>query len=419
MQNIRLLLVTILLLSGSILHAQNKEIVLTYISTYREIAIAEMQRSGVPASIKLAQGIHETLAGTSDLVVRSNNHFGIKCKSSWKGESVSHDDDARGECFRKYDSPSDSYKDHSDFLKANQRYAFLFELDPLDYEGWAKGLKKAGYATNPKYPQIIIKLIEDYHLQDYTLIAMGKKNPEELLMANTTIDGEDNTAGPAAITNPEVTAETMVVESATQANWPEGEFKINDTRVVYAKQGTSCLSIAREYNVSLKRLFEFNDMEETETIEKDQLIYLQRKRKTGDNEFHMVKPGETLYDIAQQEGIRMNMLLEYNQLAEDMTPAIGSQLYLKSKAPARPILAKEEVAGNNAIVFAKNDNSTVKNNPVQTSSRGELIRHKVQPRETLYAISKKYNVKIDDIVQWNQLRTHTLKTGQQLKIYKQ
>src|SRR5689334_3011252 len=174
MQNIRLLFLFTFLAAGIAGRTQGNETVLQYIDTYKAIAVAEEQRSGVPASITLAQGIHETMAGTSDLVLQSNNHFGIKCKAGWTGESVSHDDDRKGECFRKYDDPKDSYRDHSDFLKTGQRYAFLFELDPLDYQKWAYGLKKAGYATNPKYPQILIKLIEDYHLQDFTLIAMGK-----------------------------------------------------------------------------------------------------------------------------------------------------------------------------------------------------------------------------------------------------
>ncbi len=150
-----------------------------YINTYKLLAIAEMQRSGVPASIILAQGIHETSAGTSDLVIASNNHFGIKCKASWTGQVVYHDDDARGECFRSYATAADSYRDHSDYLSQSPRYAFLFKLNPEDYESWAYGLKKAGYATNVKYSQILIKLIRDYDLQKYSLIALGKLPPEE------------------------------------------------------------------------------------------------------------------------------------------------------------------------------------------------------------------------------------------------
>ena len=191
MQNAKTLLAIILLFVGFVSRSQDQAIILNYINTYRNAAITEMQRTGVPASIKLAQGIHETLAGTSDLVLKSNNHFGIKCKDTWRGESVSHDDDARGECFRKYKSPMDSYRDHSDFLRGSTRYASLFNLDPLNYSGWAYGLKKAGYATNPRYPQVIIKLIEDYHLQDYTLIALGKKQPTEEVFAKVENDKKE------------------------------------------------------------------------------------------------------------------------------------------------------------------------------------------------------------------------------------
>src|SRR5436190_8356201 len=174
MQNTKKLLAIIFLFMGFVSRGQDQAIILNYINTYKNVAIAEMQRSGIPASITLAQGIHETLAGTSDLVIKSNNHFGIKCKDNWTGQSVSHDDDARGECFRKYAAPEESYRDHSDFLKTRSNYASLFNLDPMNYEAWAYGLKNAGYATNPKYAQILIKLIQNYHLQDYTLIALGK-----------------------------------------------------------------------------------------------------------------------------------------------------------------------------------------------------------------------------------------------------
>lgn len=153
--------------------SQQTEIIKSYIETYKDLAIAEMQRTGVPASITLAQGIHETMAGTSDLVISSNNHFGIKCKTGWSGPSVRHDDDLRAECFRKYETPEESYKDHSDFLKTGPRYAFLFSLEPTDYVGWAVGLKRAGYATSPVYSQVLIKLIKDYDLQRYSYEALG------------------------------------------------------------------------------------------------------------------------------------------------------------------------------------------------------------------------------------------------------
>lgn len=163
----------ILMLLPGISFSQQTEIIKSYIETYKNLAISEMQRSGVPASITLAQGIHETMAGTSDLVLSSNNHFGIKCKTGWSGPSVNHDDDLRAECFRKYETPAESYRDHSDFLKNGPRYAFLFSLEPTDYEGWAYGLKRAGYATSPVYSQVLIKLIKDYNLQRYTYEALG------------------------------------------------------------------------------------------------------------------------------------------------------------------------------------------------------------------------------------------------------
>lgn len=326
MRKIRIFLLCTVLAAGFTARSQDESTIREYIQTYKDMAMAEMQRTGVPASITLAQGIHETTAGTSELVRQSNNHFGIKCKAGWTGESVSHDDDFRGECFRKYSNPADSYKDHSDFLKNGPRYATLFTFDPLDYEDWAYGLKKAGYATNPKYPQIIIRLIEQYHLQDYSLIALGKAPEHEESLAKTEEQPVKEEAGDAIAVKQEPVAE--------QPSYPSGEFRINDTRVIYATKGTSLLSIAQQYNVPLARLFEFNEMEETEALVKDQLVYLQRKRKNGNAEIHIVKPGETLDSVAQSEAIRLESLLAYNNLNRNSRISTGDQLYLRQKAPA-------------------------------------------------------------------------------------
>src|SRR4051812_10047034 len=135
-----------------------------YIQQYKDVAISEMHRSGIPASITLAQGIHESGLGKSYLAQNTNNHFGIKCHENWTGKTFKYTDDAPDECFRVYDNPADSYRDHSDFLKNRPRYAPLFQLDATDYKGWAYGLKKSGYATNPKYPDILIKTNEDFQL---------------------------------------------------------------------------------------------------------------------------------------------------------------------------------------------------------------------------------------------------------------
>lgn len=404
---IRSAITCLLLIATLCTYAQPRPAVIDYINTYKSLAIAEMQRTGIPAAIKLAQGIHETDAGTSELVRKSNNHFGIKCKSTWTGNKVYHDDDARGECFRSYGAPQDSYMDHSNFLKGSPRYASLFTLDPTDFEGWAYGLKKAGYATNIKYSQILIKIINEYHLQDYSLIALGRMKPEEEWLASQS--------------NPIVLPEEVKIEATAsieekslpvqqpEPDFPQGEFKINETKVVYAKSGTSLLSIAEQYDVSLKRLMDFNELQQENVLAKGQLIYLQRKRKTGKQEFHTVQPGETLYDICQLEGIRLESLLEYNHLYKGMEPAEGTKLYLKESAPSRPLLASERKnqAGPSTASIIRN-----------VSLENNYTTHIVQTKETLYAISKKYGVPVEKLKQWNNLDNYDLRTGQELIIYK-
>lgn len=444
MQNKRTIFFIFLFSFSFICRAQDALVIQEYIKTYKDAAIEEMHRTGVPASIKLAQGIHETMAGTSSLVLKSNNHFGIKCKDTWRGASVKHTDDAPNECFRKYDSPIDSYKDHSNFLRNSSRYASLFNLDPTDYEGWAWGLKKAGYATNTRYPQVIIKLIQDYHLQDYTLIAMGKDplSDETIVTAIVKTDVKEKVtedeivkigdpvktkdqgkmkAGKMKDVNKEFPKsdkieyqekETLYVSSIEvakkQTDYPTGEFKLNETKVIYAKKGISFLAIAEQYNLPLARIFEFNDMPQSESLNKDQLIYLQRKRKTGNNEFHNVEPGETLNDIAQSEALRLESLLEYNYLKADMKPAIGEKLYLRSKASQAPKLMLKE---NYSLAYTKTPE-------IKTGTSAGFFTCTVQSKETIYSIAKRYNVKINDIVLWNQLEGYDLKMGQELKIYK-
>ena len=414
MQNKKLtILITFLLsLLAKFSPAQPTQAVLTYIARYKDLAIAEMQRTGIPAAITLAQGIHETEAGTSDLVKKSNNHFGIKCKDNWNGESVSHDDDARGECFRKYRAPEESYKDHSDFLKTRSNYAALFKLDPTDYEAWAYGLKKAGYATNPKYAQILIKLIRDYNLEDYTLMALGQLKDKDGLARNK-VPAIINDAAAASARTTEVKSSSAPLPTIG-IDYPSGEFKINDTRVVFIKKGTSYLTIAQRYEIGLARLFEFNDLKPQEIADADQLIYIQRKRKTGDHEFHVVQPGENIYSIAQAEAIRLESLLEYNNLGSAMQPAAGETLYLRSKSPSTPKIVDKRTAASN-----QNNSSqtiSINNKPDQRQTR--FITHSVQPKETLYSIARRYNVSPDDVASWNHLEDFDLKIGQALKIYK-
>lgn len=317
-----------------------------YVNTYKTLAIAEEQRTGVPASITLAQGLHESEAGTSDLVRNSNNHFGIKCKEDWKGAVFYHDDDSRHECFRSYATAADSYRDHSDFLRQGPRYAFLFKLDPTDYEGWAYGLKKAGYATNIRYSQILIKLVRDYNLQQYTLIAVGKMAPSEEV-ALTMPGAATGVAVAATPIAPEARSDTGAgvagkadaAIAASEVSYPEGEFLINRTRVVYVQAGVSLLAVANKYEIPLGRLLDFNDMKEEDVLGKGQLIFLQRKRREGSIDYHVVREGEGVYDIAQAEGVRLQDLLEMNQLSPGEQPAAGERLYLRHSAPSRPKLA--------------------------------------------------------------------------------
>ncbi|MES2332328.1 MAG: glucosaminidase domain-containing protein [Bacteroidota bacterium] len=355
-----------------------------YIKAYKEIAIEEMLRTGVPASITLAQGILESQFGESDLVKGSNNHFGIKCKTEWTGPKIFHDDDEKGECFRVYATPEESYKDHSDFLKTRPNYAFLFKLDPTDYDGWAKGLKKAGYATNPAYPQKLLKVISDYDLQQYSLEALARQNnPVPVTVPATTTEAVVSTVAlkeelpkqTEAIVNPPIekpleeqqlkeqpvkeqpvkeqttkeqtpkeekepeivntgTDTPAVVKNKKQSNYPPGIFSINHTKVIYATEGTSLLSLATQYDISLGKLIEFNELAEMEVLDTDRLVFIERKQKKGTADFHLVTMGETMHDICQLEGIRLENLVEYNHLSKSAPLRTGDKIYLHPIAAA-------------------------------------------------------------------------------------
>ncbi len=371
----------VLLSISSITLAAQRISVEEYIEQFKAIAISEMQRTGVPASITLAQGILETENGNSELVKKSNNHFGIKCKSNWTGESVTHDDDANGECFRAYTNASESYRDHSDFLKANKRYGTLFNLDPEDYAGWAKGLKKAGYATNPRYPDLLIKYIEQYDLQQYTLTALNKQS--EASIANA---AEVKTAQAIETITGKQTSENDVVVAAKDQ---DNIISVNNAKCVLVKKGTSLLVIANRHNISLPKLMEVNDMTEEGLLAKDQFIYLQKKSKTGEKEYYIVQPGETLYDISQTNGVQLKYLLEYNDLKAD------SKVNTKTKLFLQPGFQGE-----------------VKNG----GGRGKV--HHVGPKEGLFAIARTYNVTVQQLKEWNKLDSDNLKIGQEIIVSK-
>jgi LysM repeat protein len=294
-----------------------------YIEMYKDIAIREMKRMGVPAAITLAQGILETESGNSVLVKKSNNHFGIKCKSSWTGGGVSHDDDAQGECFRQYASAEESYRDHSNFLRGNGRYGFLFKLDVKDYHGWAHGLKKAGYATNPAYPQIVIRNIEKYNLQQYTL-AGADEAPK--FNSNQYQDDPEEKTAPVAIAAPTAVKEYTAEVAEESATGFSDAYKKDGKKVVNAKKGTSLLKIAEANNIRLIKLLEYNGLQDG-LLQNDQLVYLEPKPEgaAGKQALHTVQPKEGLYSISKKYGVTVQQLKDWNNLSGEAL-SVGQQL---------------------------------------------------------------------------------------------
>jgi len=373
-----------------------------YIALYKDIAIREMKRMGVPAAITLAQGLLETESGNSVLVKKSNNHFGIKCKSTWTAGGVSHDDDALGECFRTYKNAEESYRDHSNFLRGSERYSFLFDLNPTDYKGWANGLKKAGYATNPKYPNILIKHIEQYNLQQYSISGAGDvprfesdkyKDDPVVFDKNQTIQNDQQLNNNATVSG---TTENKKDETGSLLSGTSGKINfINGSKCINAKKGTSLLAIATQYNINLHKLLDINELEEDGILEEDQLIFLQKKSKNGDKDFVIVQKRETLYDVAQKNGVQLESLLEYNQLNEDGDVSPGTKLYLKA------------IAESDQAKMIQNNATTTK-----------AILYEVRPKEGLYAVAKKYSVTVQQLKEWNNLTSDDLKIGQQLIVGK-
>ena len=354
-----------------------------YVEQFKNIAMDEMKRSGVPASITLAQGILESENGNSELVKKSNNHFGIKCKSAWGGESVTHDDDETGECFRAYNNAAESYRDHSNFLRFSKRYSALFSLNQQDYASWARGLKKAGYATNPRYPDLLIKYIEQYNLQQYSLIVLNELPETDISKNKTSIENvipEDiKDENPVA-----AKGESIVDIEAGKL------YFINNTKCVFAKKGTSLLVIAKNNNISLNKLMEFNDLSEEGIMPADQYVFLHKKPKTGGKEFYIVQSDETVYDVAQKNGIQLKYLLEYNNLNNEVKLNANSKLFLQ---PGLKISA---------------DGVPEKKTKV----------HVVAPKEGLYAIARLYNVSVKQLKEWNKLQSDNLKTGQEIIVTK-
>lgn len=292
----------------------------SYIEKYSSLAVEEMYRTGVPASITLAQGLLESGNGQSRLAVKGNNHFGIKCHNTWTGAKVYHDDDRKGECFRKYDSPEESFRDHSDFLRYRDRYKFLFDLELTDYRSWAYGLKTAGYATDPKYPEKLIRLIEEYRLYEY-----DTQKPEQ-----TTHHVE-----------PQVPASPTVIEQVQPLSPRQREtfsfalsrqmYSLNGVPFVYASEGETYASIAKANRLFLKEILKFNDLKEEKDLVPGTVVYLQKKKKkaAAGLEKYVVEGSQDLRSISQRFAVRLDKLCKLNDIAPDHVLRDGDVLYLR------------------------------------------------------------------------------------------
>ena len=271
-----------------------------YFDTYKDVAIEQMLKYHIPASITLAQGVLESGAGRSELAKKANNHFGIKCHG-WTGRKSYHDDDELGECFRAYDNAYESYQDHSVFLTGSQRYSSLFRLKMKDYKGWAKGLKACGYATSPTYATRLIEIIELYKLYRY--------------------DNERH-------------YDKYQLEQAHRKGGIRRQVsEFNNNYYVLARKGDTFRSIAEDVDVSYRKLAKFNERDKNDALEDGEIVWLQKKRRKAPKDYkgyiHRVKNGESMYSISQKYGIRLKYLYKMNNLTPDYMIAVGDPLRVR------------------------------------------------------------------------------------------
>ncbi len=391
-----------------------------YINRYKDIAISEMQRAGVPASIKLAQGILESGSGKSTLARKANNHFGMKCGVAWKGKEYYKEDDDYDEngkliksCFRVFDSARECYIAHSNFLtdsRKRYRYGFLFDLDPKDYKAWSRGLKKAGYATSPTYAEKLIKVIESYNLDRFD---------------DMTPDDTDNTS--------------VVVQ--------RGFFKVNNVKVVLAKGNETPIDIGIAQDVPTKCILKYNEKIRSsgQTLEKDSRVFLQKKRNSyrGKQKYHAVRKGETLYDISQKYGVSLKKLYKRNRIDKGERPAKGSKIklrgfkvYKKNKPRIDSTNIEEELKEDfkdntkkddeiefetdETIDMDESEDFDTFENDIEveedTPQKNRKVYHVVSRSETLYGIARRYKTTVDAILVLNKMQSSTISIGQRIRV---
>lgn len=290
-----------------------------YIQKFYPLAISEMERSGIPASITLAQGCWESQNGNSRLATEGNNHFGIKCKSDWRGKKIYHDDDAKGECFRRYAHAEASYIDHSNFLMGSSRYSFLFRLDPKDYAGWARGLKQAGYATDPSYSERLIKIIEDFKLYLYDEYGDNRQ------LASIKQEPEKKKHEKAPITQTKTPAISRKIEMR------------NGLRTIVVAEDDSYESLTKRYKLKDWELYTYNDFAKGRQPRPNEILYIEAKYKKASKQHkqHVTDQGDTMHYIAQLYGIKLKPLLKRNRMKTGEEPAVGQIVYLNHKRPRR------------------------------------------------------------------------------------
>lgn len=412
-----------LLLIGHAGSSQTSKLIEEYVGKYKDIAISEMKRSGIPASIKLAQGIIETNAGTSVLATRGNNHFGIKCNNQWVGDTIMKwDDDAEPSCFRTFRSAEEAYVHHTDFLQARAHYGFLFNYKSTDYKSWANGLYKSGYATDKSYPLKLIKTIEDHSLFRFDTVEVN--TPDLPPLADDIIPMGADT----------LTDEERATKLFKQ--YRKGIFVQNDRAFVIARKGESVLSLATRFGIEQKKLRRLNDMSKDQELIDFQYVYVKGKKKNlkGNVDYHEVRFEESLYEVSQFYGMKLRRLCYLNKMKKDQLPANGEYLYLKKRIKKRPRL-RDEIDYSKVKVEKPTPPATPPTKPVepapiaspaqpsppqppavQNPSATKPSSYNVEAGDTLFSIARKFGVPVARLKKENNLTTNEIKVGQMLKI---
>jgi LysM repeat protein len=299
-----------------------------YINSYKDLAVTEMKRTGIPASITLAQGIIESDCGHSALAREANNHFGIKCHDDWTGPTIKHNDNSRNECFRKYRRPEESFYDHSDFLKSVSRYSFLFSFNSTDYKAWAHGLKKAGYATNPDYANMLIRTVEEnslwYYDRGYNASILPPQSNDTL---KEPLRFHSADSSKKAIRYPGGNAAVLAHPPRVMEN--------NRIQYIVVKDGDTREKLENDFQLLKWELSKYNELKNDFQLIPGQILYLQPKRDKAEpgKEFYNIAEGDTMYLISQRYGIKLKKLYDMNRMIEGTEPEVGKKIWLRNIKP--------------------------------------------------------------------------------------